>query len=57
MSREDMDIDEVIVMLKVLLAGKDVKAKTKSEKSHKKALLRDIAYAKKKGYQIEIPYI
>lgn len=46
---------ETIEMLGKLLRGEEVRAITGTEKEVKAALLRDIAYAKKKGYQIEIP--
>ena len=52
-----LPIDKTVRMLKDLLAGKDVVAVTAGEKATKAALLKDIAKAKKKGYQIEIPSI
>lgn len=52
-----LGVEAVVDMLKALMAGKDVKAVTFNEKRVKASLIKDIAYAKKKGYQIEIPYI
>lgn len=51
-----LPFDEMKKMLMELLAGKDVKAVTDKEKHTKAGLLEDIAYAKKMGYQIQIPY-
>ena len=50
-------VEATVAMLKGLLAGEDVKAVTFNEKRVKAELLKDIALAKKEGYQIEIPCI
>ena len=42
-------------MYKALLAGKDVKAVTAEEKHAKAQALKDIEFAKKKGFQIDFP--
>lgn len=47
--------DETVAMLKALLAGRDPVCKTDDERKVKASLIKDIAYAKKKGYQLEIP--
>ncbi len=49
--------EKTIKMLQALLAGRDVKAVTPDEIEAKKELLKDIAYAKKKGYGISIPNV
>ncbi len=54
---ERLPIEEIVKMLQKLLAGKEVIAVTEAEKESKAALLRDIAYAKKRGWQISIPNI
>lgn len=48
--------EETVNMLKALLAGRDPYCKTAAEKRVKESLLKDIAKAKKKGYQISIPF-
>jgi hypothetical protein len=50
-----LPVEETIAMLKKLLAGEKVVAVTPAQKKVKKGLTRDIAYAKKKGWQIDIP--
>ena len=50
-----LPVDQITEMLIALLAGQDVKAVTPSEKATKASLLKDIAYAKRKGFQISIP--
>ncbi|MDO8805862.1 MAG: hypothetical protein Q7R35_15695 [Elusimicrobiota bacterium] len=52
----NLEVEDTIKMLIALLAGKDVEVTTPAEIETKAALLKDIAYAKEKGYQIEIPY-
>lgn len=52
-----LELEPMTVMLKALLAGQEVKAETPAEKKTKAELLRDIAYATEKGYQIEIPKV
>lgn len=52
-----LPIEEIVKMLKKLLAGQEVIAVTPEEIEAKTELLKDIAYAKKKGWQIAIPNI
>lgn len=48
-------LEELIEMFQTLLAGGEVEAVTPEQVEAKADVLRDIAYAKKMGYQIELP--
>lgn len=46
----------LIEIYKTLLAGQDYVAATPAEEAAKEQVKKDIAYAKKMGYQIDLPY-
>jgi hypothetical protein len=53
---ENPGIERTTAILKALLAGRDVVCTTEWDKACKASLLKDIAKAKKLGYQLSIPF-
>jgi hypothetical protein len=52
---DKMTMKDLADMYKKLMAGEDVKAVTAEEKKAKAQVLKDIAFAKKRGFQIDFP--